>query len=133
MQDEVKNMRATKAPEMLRELQARHLGSGLNTAQWDQFLLVYKGDVDKALSGYIAWADQEIANINGISPSAVDPNVPLIGDEEDLSTTKLAVIKAEMLRLEGFISADTIIRKQYLHCPRVLLKRTLRSNFLRLV
>jgi hypothetical protein len=32
MQDEVKNMRATKAPEMLRELQARHSGSGLVTA-----------------------------------------------------------------------------------------------------
>ena len=113
MQDEVKNMRATKAPEMLRELQARHPGSGLNAAQWDHFLLVYKGDVDQALSGYIAWADQEIANINGVSPPPGDSNVPLIPDGEDLSTVKLAVIKAEMLRLEGFISADTIIRKQY--------------------
>ena len=113
MQDEVRNMRATKAPEMLRELQARHPGSGLNPAQWDQFLLIYKGDVDKALSGYIAWADQEIANINGMSPQPGDPNVPLIGDAEDLSTVKLAVIKAEMLRLERFISADTVIRNQY--------------------
>jgi energy-coupling factor transporter ATP-binding protein EcfA2 len=113
MQDEAKNMRATKAPEMLRELQARHPGSGLNPAQWDQFLLIYKGDVDKALSGYIAWADHEIANINGISPQPGDPNVPLIGDAEDLSTVKLAVIKAEMLRLERFISADTVIRNQY--------------------
>jgi chaperonin cofactor prefoldin len=41
MQDEVKNMRATKAPEMLRELQARHSESGLDTAQWDEFLLIY--------------------------------------------------------------------------------------------
>lgn len=113
MQDEVKNMRATKAPEMLRELQARHLGGGLTTAQWDEFLLVYKGDVDRALSGYIAWADQQIANINGISLPPGDPNVPLIGDSEDLSTLKLAVIKAEMLRLERFISADTLIRNQY--------------------
>lgn len=113
MQDEVKGMRATNAPEMLRELKARHPGSGLSTAQWDDFLLVYKGDVDKALSGYVAWADQEIANINGTPPPPGDPNVPLIADSEDLSTVKLALIKAEMLRLEGFISADTIIRKQY--------------------
>jgi len=113
MQDEVRNMRATKAPEMLREVQARHPGSGLNTAQWDEFLLVYKGDVDKALSGYIAWADQEIANINGVPPQPGDPNVALIGDGEDLRTVKLAVIKAEMVRLEQFISADTIIRNQY--------------------
>ena len=113
MQDEVRNMRATKAPEMLRELQARHPGSGLNAAQWDEFLLVYKGDVDKALSGYITWADQEIAKINGIPPKAGDPEVPLIPDGEDLATVKLATIKAEMARLEQFISADTLIRKQY--------------------
>jgi hypothetical protein len=113
MQDEVKNMRATKAPEMLRQVQARHPGSGLTAAQWDEFLLVYKGDVDKALSAYIAWADQEIANINGIPPPSGDPNVALISDTEDLSTVKLGVIKAEMLRLERFISADTVIRNQY--------------------
>jgi hypothetical protein len=50
MQDEVRNMRATKAPEMLRELQARHPESGLSAAQWDEFILVYKGTVDKALA-----------------------------------------------------------------------------------
>ena len=113
MQDEVRNMRATKAPEMLRELQARHPGSGLNAAQWDEFLLVYKGDVDKALSGYIVWVDQEIAKINGVPPPPGDPNVPLIADGEDLATVKLATIKAEMARLEQLISADTIIRNQY--------------------
>ncbi len=75
MQDEVRNMRATKAPEMLRELQARHPASGLSAAQWDEFLLVYKGDVDKALAGYIVWADQEIAKINGVPPPPGDPNV----------------------------------------------------------
>jgi hypothetical protein len=113
MQDEVRNMRATKSPEMLRALQARHPGSGLTAAQWDEFLLVYKGDVDRALAGYIAWADQQIANINGIAPPSGDPNVPFIGDGEDLATVKLAVIKSEMLRLERFISADTVIRNQY--------------------
>jgi len=112
MRDEVRSMRATKAPEMLREVQARHPGSGLSAAQWDEFLLVYKGDVDKALSDYIAWADREIANINGVPPPG-DPNVALIADGRDLSTIKLAVIKAEMARLERFISADTVIRNQY--------------------
>jgi hypothetical protein len=113
MQDEVKNMRATKAPEMLRELQAQHSGSGLSAAQWEEFMLVYKGDVDKALSGYIAWADQEIAEINGAPLPMGDPNVALIADGEDLATVKLATIKAEMARLERFISADTVVRNQY--------------------
>jgi hypothetical protein len=113
LQDEVSNMRATKAPEMLRGVQARYPGSGLSAAQWDEFLLVYKGDVDKALSGYIVWVDQEIAKINGVRPPPGDPNVPLIADGEDLTTVKLATIKAEMARLEQLISADTIIRNQY--------------------
>ena len=113
MQDEVINMRATKAPEMLRELQARHTGSGLDTAQWNQFLLDYKGDVDKALTGYIVWADQEIADINGVPPPPGDPNIAFIADGEDLAIVKLATIKAEMARLERFISADKVIRDQY--------------------
>ena len=113
MQDEVKSMRATKAPEMLRELQSRHTGSGLATAQWDAFLLDYKGDVDKALAGYIVWADQEIANINGVPPPPGDPNIAFIADGEDLATVKLATIKAEMVRLERFISAESVVRSQY--------------------
>ena len=113
MQDEVKNMRATKAPEMLRALQSRHAGSGMRGAQWDDFLLEYKGDVDGALKGYIAWVDQEISDLNGVPPSPGDQNTPLIPDGIDLSTIKLATIKAEMARLEKFISADTVVRTQY--------------------
>jgi energy-coupling factor transporter ATP-binding protein EcfA2 len=113
MQDEVRSMRATKAPEMLRELQARHTRSGLSTTQWADFLLVYKGNVDKALSDYVVWADQEIAKINGDPLPPGDPNVALIADGEDLATVKLARINAEMSRLERFISADTVVRKQY--------------------
>ncbi len=113
MQDEVKNMRAAKAPEMLRELQTRHPGSGLSAAQWDDFMLVYRGNVDKALADYIVWADQEIAKINGAAPPRGDPNVPLIADGEDLATVRLATLKAEMERLEQFISADTVVRNQY--------------------
>jgi energy-coupling factor transporter ATP-binding protein EcfA2 len=113
MQDEVRNMRSAKAPEMLRELKARHPASGLTPTQWDDFLMIYKGDVDKALSGYVVWADQEIAKINGVPPPLGDPNVALIGDQEDLAAVQLARLKAEMTRLERFISADTIVRNQY--------------------
>ena len=37
----------------------------------------------------------------------------LIADGVDLATVKLATIKAEMARLEKFISADTVVRNQY--------------------
>ena len=113
MQDEVESLRATKAPEMLREAQSRHFGSGLGAKQWDDFLLIYKGDVDVALAGYIMWADQQIASLTGTQPAAGDPNTPLIGDNTDLSNVHLATLKAEMTRLEQFISADQVVRGQY--------------------
>jgi hypothetical protein len=113
MQDEVSNMRSTKAPEMLRQVQARYPGSGLDATQWDAFLLIYKGDVDQALTDYIAWADKEAAKLQGPAVAAGDPNTPLIADTEDLSAVQLARLKAEMARLEQIIGTDAALRKQY--------------------
>lgn len=113
MQDEVRNTRAAKSPEMLREAQVRHTGSGLNAEQWKAFLLIYQGNVDKELADYIALADNEIAKINGVAPTVGDPNMPFIADDADLDAIHLARLKAEMARLEKFISADTVIRNQY--------------------
>lgn len=113
LQDEVRSMRTTGAPEMLRQAQARHGNSGLNTQQWDEFLLIYKGDVDKSLMAYIAWADGEVGKLNGVSPPPGDPNVALIPGNADVSTLTLALIVAEMARLEALFSADKIVRDQY--------------------
>jgi len=113
MQDEVQNTRISKAPEMLRQAMARHSNSGLNQKQWDDFLLIYQGNVEKALADYVAWADGEIARLNGVAPAQGDPAVPLIQAGVDLKTIQLAVLKAEMARLEMRISADTVVRNQY--------------------
>ena len=113
LQDEVRSMRATRAPEMLRQAQARHANSGLSAQQWGEFMLIYKGDVDKSLTAYIAWADQEAAKLNGVPPPPGDPNVPLIADNTDLVALPLAPIAAEMTRLEALFSADKLVRDQY--------------------
>lgn len=113
MLDEVANTRASKAPEMLREAQARHTASGLNADQWRDFLLIYQGNVDSSLAGYIRWVDQEISKINGVPPVETDPNIPLIAPDADLKDIPLSTLRAEMARLEKFISADTVVRKQY--------------------
>lgn len=113
MQDEVVNMRSARAPEMLREAQARHFGAGLNAEQWSQFLLKYSGDVDNALAGYVVWADQQIANLQGVRPPEGDPNVPLIAAGVDLASLPLGPITAEMARLEKLINADVVVRNQY--------------------
>lgn len=92
---------------------ARHANSGMTPQQWDEFLLIYKGDVDKSLTGYIAWADGEARRLNGVPPPTGDPNIPLIADDADLAVLPLAPIVAEMLRLERLFSADKLVRDQY--------------------
>jgi len=113
LQAEVRSMRATGAPEMLRQAQARHVNSGFEAKQWDEFLLIYKGDVDKSLAAYIAWADGEVSKLNGTPPRPGDPNVALIAVNADLSTLPLSLIAAEMTRLEALFSADKLVRDQY--------------------
>jgi hypothetical protein len=123
LQDEVRSMRATRAPEMLRQAQARHANGSLNARQWDEFLLIYKGDVDKSLTAYIAWADQEVAKLNGIPPTG-DPNVQLIADNAALAALPLAPIAAEMTRLEALFSADKLVRDQYSALTRRIAQET---------
>lgn len=113
LQDEVRSMRATGATELLRQVQSRHGSSGLNAQQWEEFLLIYKGDVDKSLAAYIAWADGEVRKLNGVPPPPGNPNVALIPDTADVSTLPLAPIAAEMTRLEALFSAEKIVRDQY--------------------
>lgn len=113
LQDEVRSMRVTGAPELLRKTQARHRNSGLTAQQWDDFLLEYKGDVDTGLATYITWADRELQKLQGVHPSSADPNVPLVADDANLSALPLAPIAAEIKRLEALFGADKIVRDQY--------------------
>lgn len=124
LQDEVRSMRITGAPEMLRQAKTRHANSGLNPTQWDEFLLMYKGDVDKSLTAYITWADGEIRKLQGDPPPPGDPNVALIPDSADVSTLPLAPIASEMTRLEALFSADKLVRDQY----TALTKRIAQEN-----
>ncbi|HBO5260281.1 TrlF family AAA-like ATPase [Pseudomonas aeruginosa] len=113
LQDEVASTRATKAPELLRQAKERHQQSGLTLQQWDEFLLIYKGDVDNSLTGYVTWADKQIATLTGPSVPPGDPNTPLFPDTADLTTLTLNTLQAEMTRLEALVSADNLVRKQY--------------------
>jgi hypothetical protein len=111
LQDEVQRMRANGAPELLRQAQARHPNSGMNADQWDEFLLIYKGDVDRSLTGYIGRVDGEIRKLNGVPPPD-GPNVALIADDATLAALPLAPIVAAIARLETQFSADKLVRDQ---------------------
>ena len=113
LQDEVESMRATIAPEMLRESKARYPGSGMKAQQWEEFLLDYKGPVDKSLRDYISWVDGKIAVLEGGSPERKSEESSLIAEDEDLGEVKLATLNAEISRIEGLLNADKLVRDQY--------------------
>jgi hypothetical protein len=113
MKDEVDSTRLTKAPELLRQAQERHNNSGLKDEQWEEFLLIYKGNVDNSLADYLVWANNNITELTGQPLKPVDPNTPLIAENADLATLNLETIVAEMSRLECLVSADKVVQKQY--------------------
>ena len=113
LRDEVFSMRATIAPEMLRQSQARHPRSGMKAEHWEEFLLDYKGPVDNSLADYISWVDGKIEELEGSPPAAKSEDSPHIADDEDLAEVKLATLDAEIARLEGLLNADKLVRDQY--------------------
>lgn len=113
IQDEVKDLRRNQAPEALRQAQARHPHSGMSPEQWAAFLLDYKGPVDNDLAGYVNWVDGQIAQLKGTPPAPGDPNTPYFPDVTDLGTLSLALLEAEMARLEKLVSADKEIQRRY--------------------
>ena len=113
LQDEVEDLRSNKAPEALRQTQARHAHSGMSDNQWAAFLLVYKGNVDDDLAGYIEWVDGVIASLKGVAPTPGDTSAPFIADDANLSAITLAVLEAEMARLEKLVSVDRETQRRY--------------------
>ena len=113
LRDEVSSVRATIAPEILRESKSRHTGSGMNTEQWNEFLLDYRGPVDERLETYINSTDKKVNELTGIDPEPVPKGSPHIGAHEDLKNVQLATLNAEIARLEGLLNADKLIRDQY--------------------
>lgn len=120
LQDEVGDFRRNKAPHALQQTQGRYSNSGISDNHWSAFLLRYSGDVDEVLTGNIKWTDAEIAGLKGDCPSTDDPDAPLFPDGADLSTLPLAVLEAEMARLERLVSADKEIRRQYVAVTNVI-------------
>ena len=113
LQDEVTDHRQNQAPEALRRIQARHPDSGLKNEQWAEFLLDYKGKVDQSLDRYIKWVHKRIAELKGTPPETTDENMPYIDDDVDLGVVSLAVLEAEMQRVEKLVSADKNIQRKY--------------------
>lgn len=113
MQDEVNDMRRNQAPEALRQAQARHEHSGMSEDQWAAFLVDYKGPVDDNLTSFLTWVDDEIAKLKGTPPPPSEPDIAYFTNDIDLNSLSLAMLDAEMERLEKLVSADRDAQRRY--------------------
>jgi len=107
LKDEVSNVRNHQAPEALRRSQERHKSTGLKSDEWALFLLDYKGDVDSSLTDHLASARSSAKDWRGTPPApSADPKVALIPADAQLDRQPLALLQAEITRLEKLVSVD---------------------------
>lgn len=131
LQDEVASTRTTKSPELLRQARERHQHSEMTSEEWEDFLLIYKGDVDKNLKGYIDTTDKKIEELTGVTVAPQNPKEPLIAQDADLTTIPLNTLQAEATRLEAMLSADKVIREQYAALSKKIAQETSILNTLK--
>jgi len=107
MQDEVADRRKNKAPDELRASQRQHAASGLKDDDWKPFLTDYVGQVDQALSEKLREAQTSGNSWKGNPPSKpADANASYLTDGADLLRQPLAVLEAEISRLQQLVSID---------------------------
>lgn len=107
LQDEVTNFRNYQAPEALRKSQERHRFSGFKSDDWGPFLLDYSGDVDGSLTKHLFRARDGAKEWKGSPPTpGTDAQAPLIADDAQLDRQPLALLEAEVARIEKLVSID---------------------------
>jgi len=107
MQDEVADVRVSQAPESLRRMKERYAASRLNDEEWAAFLLGYTGDVDAFMEAGLKKARTSLDSWKGTPPPPLDdPQTSLVGEECDLERTPLAVLEAEVGRLQRLVGGD---------------------------
>jgi len=110
---EVKNLRQNEAPAALRAMQARHPKSGLPADQWPRFLLNYEGDVDAAITAKTNETDANIRSWRGTTPiKPIDASGAFLSTTADPKKTPLAVLEADISRLERIVAVDVDTAKR---------------------
>ena len=131
LQDEVEDFRRNRAPQELQRTQRRHPNSGISDNHWGAFRLKHSGDVDEVLAGNLKWTDAEIEGLKGKEPATSGPDTPFFPADADLSTLSLALLEAEMARLEKMVSDDREVQRQYAVVSNVIARETAALESLR--
>lgn len=111
--DDVKDLRAVKAPEMLRVTQERRKASQMNDGDWNAFQIDYTGDVDAQIVRLLSECETSINSWKGVTPpTPATPETLLIPEDAELDKQPLALLQAEISGLEQLVAADAVTKSQ---------------------
>lgn len=116
---DVTRLREEVLPGLLDELMQERADAGLQPADWEQFKLVFVGDIDALLQARATAAERALSSFEGkvspVMPTAQqpDPNAPLIPEVDDLAGHTLALLERELARLRNLIGMDAANARRY--------------------
>lgn len=106
MKDEVADLRKNRAPAALRDIRSRYPQSGVKEADWPSFLLNFTGNVDSVLADNLQGSLSLAQSWKGAPPTPVGADGAFVAPETELERQPLAVLEAELGRLEKLVSID---------------------------
>ena len=107
VRNQVQDVRQNRAPEALRSMMERYRNSGFSDVEWSRFLLEYSGDVNGIVATKAEEVDKSTRAWKGERPSAaVDDSGAFLAKTADPTKTPLAILEAEIGRLEKLVTAD---------------------------
>ncbi|MGB6876712.1 MAG: AAA family ATPase [Candidatus Acidiferrales bacterium] len=107
LKGEVQDVRKHQAPNTLRSMKERHNKAGLDSKEWERFLLEYSGDVDVVVTTKAAEVKNGATSWTGKPPTGpIDASGAFLAADADLTQTPLALLEAEIGRLEKLVAAD---------------------------
>lgn len=111
LMSDVENLRVQQLPDLIADLRQVRDEAALSPSDWEEFRLIFAGDVDSVLAQRVQETKGLLRIFEG-EPTAPtesaepDPNVPLVGAEDDLSKLPLALLERELDRLRRLVGMD---------------------------
>jgi hypothetical protein len=125
LQDDVSDFRQNRAPEALRRAKETFAASDLTDEEWRPFHLQYAGDVDRTLAEKLKDSRANASRWRGQTPTpAADAMKSFIGGDANPENLPLAVLEAEIERLQRVINVDKETASRYAMLTRRIVEES---------
>ena len=105
---EVRDVKNNRAPYALKQLREKFPQAGLTEPEWKDFLLIYSGDVDGVVAAKTKYAKDQVIAWQGTKPTGpANADGSYIGKDTNLTRSPLALLEAEIERLQKIVATDT--------------------------